>query len=205
MSEVLVLNRGYVAVNIADWVKSISLLYTSHAVVIDPEDHQRYNFADWAALSKMKVEAQQHNGKIVRSQNLVIMVPDIIALLFYDKLPPREAVLSRHSIFERDGYRCAYCKDGKRLKPKDLTLDHVIPRIQGGKNSWENLVTACIACNSKKGGMSPKEAGMTLYIRPRKPEWQGRLGVKLGLHVKVKESWQMYLDKAYWGAGLKEY
>ena len=77
---------------------------------------------------------------------------------------------NRQNLFERDGFRCQYCNE--TFQTKDLNLDHVIPRDRGGKTSWENVVTSCIRCNSRKGNRLPHEAGMRLVRRPQKPRWR---------------------------------
>lgn len=202
MQSVLVLNKLYLPVHITNWQKCVNLIYTDHARAVDPEDYRAYNFNDWAELSKIKAEANQHNGMVVHSQKLTIIVPEVIALVFYDKLPPQEVILTRESVFARDKLHCQYC--GERYSKKELTWDHVIPLNQGGKNSWENLVTCCYRCNQKKGGHSPKEAGMTLIARPTKPKWHGELGLRLGVEIPVKESWQKFLDRVYWKLPLED-
>jgi general stress protein YciG len=73
--------------------------------------------------------------------------------------------LTRREIFSRDRERCQYC--GKQ--GGDLTLDHVVPKHQGGAHAWENLVAACRACNHRKGGRTPAEARMHLVREPRAP------------------------------------
>src|SRR5271157_2892641 len=77
-----------------------------------------------------------------------VFLPSVIRLTQPKKVPFRLRLASRQNILERDNYCCQYC--GKRFAPKDLTLDHVIPRAQGGKRSWENLVAACGPCNRRK-------------------------------------------------------
>lgn len=198
----LVLNRIWIPVQITDWKRSINLVYLDHARVIDPEDYKAYNFNDWAELSKIKAEANQHNGIIVHSQKLTVIIPEVIVLLLYDKLPPQEVTLTRESVLQRDAYRCAYC--GKRYAKKDLTWDHVEPLLNGGKNTWENLVTCCYQCNQKKGGKSPKEAKMKLLFKPTKPKWHGKLGLRLGVEIPVKENWRKFLNRVYWNLPLEE-
>lgn len=73
---------------------------------------------------------------------------------------------TRKGIFTRDGYRCVYC--GATNLP--LTIDHVIPRVRGGTNEWENLVCCCTKCNNMKGDRLPEEIGMTLHVSPRRPK-----------------------------------
>ncbi|HMP15995.1 MAG TPA: HNH endonuclease, partial [Gemmatales bacterium] len=80
----------------------------------------------------------------------------VIRLLGYDKLPKQTVKFNRRNIFARDHNQCQYC--GKRFSTNDLSLDHVIPRSQGGGATWENIVCACLAGNIKKGGRTPKQA-----------------------------------------------
>jgi 5-methylcytosine-specific restriction endonuclease McrA len=69
---------------------------------------------------------------------------------------------SRHLIYKRDDHRCQYCGSIKQL-----TIDHVIPKSKGGKDTWENLVVACMPCNTKKGDRTPEEWGTPLYQKPK--------------------------------------
>ena len=72
---------------------------------------------------------------------------------------------SRSGVMTRDGRRCGYCGN------QATTIDHVIPRSQGGKNTWQNTVSACNPCNQRKGRRTPAEAGMTLLIKPAVVTW----------------------------------
>ncbi len=76
------------------------------------------------------------------------------------KLPP----VSRREVLRRDRHTCQYC--GSQSK---LTLDHVIPRSKGGPHTWDNVVTACESCNSRKGDRLPEQAGLTLRTPPKAP------------------------------------
>jgi hypothetical protein len=93
-----------------------------------------------------------------------IYLPSVIRLVAYKHVPLRMQVTTRRNILVRDGYRCQYC--GEKFRGGDLTLDHVIPRSQGGKNSWENLVACCRKDNHRKADRTPEEAGMPLKRRP---------------------------------------
>jgi len=197
MSHTLVLNKQWSAICIVDWKKSISLLYQNHANVID-SDCMAYDFQEWNEISKERI-AKGVQGNVKSSVSFTIFVPEVISLLVYDRLPPQDVILTRESIFVRDGYRCGFC--GKQFKRKDLTWDHIIPRSQGGKNTWENLISACGNCNSKKSNLSLKDAGMKLLWTPTKPKWTGKMGITLG-SIKVKKSWESWISKAYWNIAL---
>ncbi|GAH05923.1 unnamed protein product [marine sediment metagenome] len=202
MSDSLVLNRVWYPIHITGWERAISLLYLGHAVAVDPEDGRTYNFEDWASLSKMKLEIERlPEKKFVRSMRITVMIPEVITLLLFDKLPPTEVKMSRKTIFERDNFTCAYC--GKKFPPKKLTWDHIVPLARGGKREWLNIVTACQNCNIRKGGCTPEEAKMKILYKPTVPKWKNHLGWRLGMEVKVKESWQQFLDRVYWNAELE--
>lgn len=101
----------------------------------------------------------------VRSPSVILQVPAHIRLTVDGaeriwKTPP----VNRREVLRRDKQTCQYCGSKKRL-----TLDHVIPRSKGGKHSWDNVVTACERCNSKKGARTPHEAGMFLKTKPKSP------------------------------------
>ncbi|SCL67270.1 HNH endonuclease [Micromonospora chersina] len=72
---------------------------------------------------------------------------------------------SRGGVLRRDGRRCAYC-DGPAS-----TVDHILPRSRGGRNTWGNTTAACYACNQRKGDRTPAEAGMPLRREPGTPSW----------------------------------
>ena len=126
----------------------------------------------------------------VRAENYALKVPAVVRLLRYVGFRKRDVKFSRQNIYARDKHRCQYC--GIRLKPKDLTCDHVIPRSRGGGTVWNNIVTCCRPCNRKKGGRTPEEAGFQLIKKPRKPSWL------LGFHARFQvqtppASWREYL------------
>lgn len=76
---------------------------------------------------------------------------------------------SRRNIFLRDEYKCRYCSAD--LASDELTIDHILPRSRGGKNTWQNLATSCFECNSTKGNKTPEEAEMPLLPCPNESAW----------------------------------
>ena len=193
MNDALCLNRGWVAVHVVDWKRALSLIYQDHARVVDVDNFTTYNFEDWVGLSKVK------EGRFIYTEKFKIVLPEVIVLTKFDKLPPGDVRLTRRNIFERDKHKCAYC--GNKFQKRDLNIDHVVPRRQGGKSTWDNLVCCCLNCNNSKGGRTPQEAGMKLMIAPTKPGWKGRMEIVLGTQRRV--SWQQFIDKAYWDSELE--
>lgn len=118
------------------------------------------------------------------------LVPSIIRLVNYRRIPRRTRTLSRKGILARDKHTCQYCLSED--SPARLTLDHIIPRSRGGANAWENLVAACFACNNVKGDRTPEEAGMVLLRRP-KPFTVHTSRHLLRDSALNQEAWQKYL------------
>jgi 5-methylcytosine-specific restriction endonuclease McrA len=97
-----------------------------------------------------------------------IRVPTVIVAVNYAKVPKKRPKLCARSIRERDGNRCQY--SGRVLSPDEGSLDHVVPRSRGGKNSWDNLVWSSKEVNARKGNRLPHEAGLKLLAIPRTPK-----------------------------------
>ena len=110
--------------------------------------------------------AEEELAKEVHSASLAIRVPSVIRLLEYHRIPYQTRVLSRRNILIRDHYTCQFCAEA--FSSSELTLDHVLPRSQGGRSAWENLVACCYYCNNRKGDRTPEQAGMRL-LRPPRP------------------------------------
>ena len=77
--------------------------------------------------------------------------------------------LTNAALFARDRHLCLYC--GEHYHRSELTRDHVMPVSKGGRDSWENVVTACLHCNVRKGGRTPQQASMPLLAVPYRPSW----------------------------------
>jgi 5-methylcytosine-specific restriction endonuclease McrA len=147
------------------------------------------------AMFLERVDVIAHYDREVRSATTRLRLPSVIALKQYVK-PSAHPAFTRFNLFLRDKFQCQYCGS-----PKDLTFDHVIPRSQGGRTTWENVATACSPCNLRKGGRTPREAGIRLMQTPHRPTtWQlqdhGRSYPPNHLH----ESW---LDWLYWDIELQ--
>lgn len=77
--------------------------------------------------------------------------------------------LTNVALFARDRFLCLYC--GDHFSRGELTRDHVLPVSRGGRDIWENVVSACIACNVRKGSRTPAQASMPLLAVPYRPSW----------------------------------
>ena len=125
----------------------------------------------------------------VHSPSFKMRLPSVVSLKHY--VPQdRPPAFTRFNLFLRDRFACQYCGHGR-----DLTFDHVVPRAQGGRTTWENVVTACAPCNLRKGGRTPEQAGMRLLSRPTQPRWLATRALTVSMS-QVPEIWQDYLGSA---------
>jgi len=201
-ASVLVLNKLFMAIHIISVRRAFCLLAKDLAEVVSQEDGQftTYDFATWRELSEFRARHfRQEEDDWVRTISTEIQVPRVIRLTGYDRLPKQTVKFNRRNIFARDNNQCQYC--GKKFPTSELSLDHVIPRSQGGTSTWENIVCACVNCNVKKGGRTPREAAMTLVRKPEKPKRSPLLNQKLT--NRKYQSWKTFLDNAYWSVELK--
>jgi len=137
-----------------------------------------------------KVEVLEEYERIIRGVTLALRLPAVIRLNHFVKRRTPIVKFSRQNLYVRDKGKCQYC--GALFEPKELTYDHVIPRSKGGQTEWTNVVTCCTACNLKKGGRTPEEAGMSLIRRPKVPIWIPLLTMNLGIE-EPPDPWKDYL------------
>ena len=137
-------------------------------------------------LNRVNIVAQY--DREVRSPSVRIRLPSVISLKRYVQVERRPA-FTRFNVFLRDGFTCQYC--GRQAR--QLTLDHVTPRVRRGPHTWENVVAACVPCNHRKAGRTPKEAGMKLLREPAAPKANPYYHL---MHRKLPDEWNVYLPWA---------
>lgn len=192
-SAVLVLNRHYQPVHVTTVKRALSLLYQGIARAVDPQ-YRVYEFSDWAALSAVGHDA-------IHTVSRSIRVPRVLLLSAYEYLPKGRVRFSRLNIYARDHDTCQYC--ARQLPRSELNLDHVIPRSQGGRTSWENVVCSCVSCNLRKGGRTPEQASMKLLRIPIRPKWTPFL--RGPIRRVTHRDWLPFLslaDASYWNVEL---
>lgn len=201
-SHVLVLNKHYAAVRVVSARRAFTLLFKDLAEIVALEESQfvSYDFQSWRELSEIRLKMERDSHDWVRCVRFEIAVPRIIRLLFYDRLPRQPVKFNRRNIFARDGNRCQYC--GRRHPTSELSLDHVVPRSQGGDTSWTNIVCCCVDCNVRKGGRTPNEARMRMIAEPVKPKRSPVITLRLS--SRKYASWKQFLDVAYWNVELRD-
>ena len=190
---VLVLNRNYQPVHVTSVRRAFTLLVAGVARAMDKQ-YQLFDFPSWAAI------AAEYGDDTVSTPTRVLRVPRIIVLTAFERIPLGRIRFSRYNIYARDNNTCAYCN--RKFDRSQLNLDHITPRSRGGRTTWENVVCSCIACNLRKGGRTPQEAGMTVHLSPTRPRWSPLF--RLPKHVRYDE-WRPFLDPvdaAYWNTEL---
>jgi 5-methylcytosine-specific restriction endonuclease McrA len=200
-AKVLVLNRHYMATRVISAKRAFILLAREAAEVIHAEDgsYANYDFATWAELSELRKQFEPDMHDWVKTVRFDIAVPRIIRLVTCDKLPSQRVKLNRRNLFARDHNKCQYC--GNRFPTSELSIDHVLPRSQNGPDTWENLVCACVRCNSRKGGRTPEQAHMKLIRKPARPKRNPLISIRLSSDKYA--SWKAFLDDAYWSVELR--
>ena len=168
-TPVLVLNRFYMAIQIITARRAFVMLCRDAAEVIDQEDGQfmNYSFEQWLEMSEFQYEAGIIEDDVIQTVRFPVQIPRVVRTTNFDRVPDSTVKFSRKNLFVRDKQQCQYC--GKKLSFSQMSLDHVVPRSQGGGTSWDNVVCSCFPCNSRKGGRTPKEARMELLQQPEKP------------------------------------
>ena len=188
----LILNRNWQPVGVHTVARALVKVFSEAARIVDPTDFRLYTWEDWARMRPADGEP------FIRTQRLVLRVPEVAVLTSYDRIPANAVTFSRRNVFKRDRFTCQYC--GRQPGSEELTIDHVIPRALGGLSRWENCVLACIDCNRIKADRTPEQAGMALRRKPVRPLWKP-LYAPSGVRIA---SWSKFLSEAYWTVQLKE-
>ncbi len=163
-APVLVLNANFEPLNVCSSRRALGLMLTGKASLV-------------------------MNGRgVIRTVSRSFPIPSVIRLERIVKRPRRRVRLSKREIFRRDNYICQYC--GKHLRHP--TIDHVVPKRLGGAHTWENLVTACAACNHRKGGRTLEQAHMRLLRPPREPS--ASAGYVLEHYLRKHEEWRPFIE-----------
>lgn len=165
-NKVLILNRSFEPLQVCDLRRAIILLFTGRAERVEDTDD------------------------LIRSPSVAMLIPSVIRLQRYIRRPPNQTLsFNKKNILKRDGYTCLYCG---RNSGERMTIDHVVPRFLGGKTIWENVVSACRACNTRKGSRTPQQAGMQLIRKPSRPISALYLTI-LAQSARHLHVWQKYL------------
>jgi len=160
--HVLVLNQDYQALAVTSVQRATVLVLLQKADLVESDEH-----------------------RFIRSATIRLPWPSIVRLRIYVRIPYKRIMLTRKNVMRRDGGKCQYCGNSDRL-----TIDHIRAKSRGGKDTWENLVAACVPCNNKKGNMSLQQAGMKLCRKPFRPSYVMYIRDFVG---SLDDAWKPYL------------
>jgi 5-methylcytosine-specific restriction endonuclease McrA len=169
-TTVLVLNRNWQAIGVCTPAEAFCQMATNVATALDIEvgDGARAEAlrpVKWDEWITLPIRERDSFVNTVRGP---IRVPTVIVAVNFARVPVKRPKLSAKTIRERDGNRCQYT--GRVLCMDEGSLDHVLPRSRGGRDTWENLVWSGKDVNARKGNRLPHEAGLKLLSTPRAPK-----------------------------------
>jgi 5-methylcytosine-specific restriction endonuclease McrA len=173
-TRTLLLSQGFEPIKVISWQRALTLLTLGKVEVIEEYDAE------------------------VRSVSVVLKIPAVVRLLRAFRRHSKPVKFSRINIYARDSYRCQYCHVKCRID--ELTYDHVTPRSQGGKTTWDNIVTCCYTCNHRKANRTPAQAGMRLRSKPVRPAWIPAVVIRVSTR-SVPDAWRDYL---YWTGEIQD-
>lgn len=163
----LVLNKSYIPIETITWQDAFRKIFNGQAYPIEFYDDQ-----------------------IVRTPNDEFLKPAVIVCVEYNGIPSRVVVYSKRLVCRRDGWMCMYC--GISVNPTTFSVDHIVPRSQGGRSTFENTVCACKPCNARKANRTPKQANMKLRCTPIKPRLNP---IKAKFErMKLEAEWRQYVE-----------
>jgi 5-methylcytosine-specific restriction endonuclease McrA len=185
-STVLVLNRNWQAIGVKTPMEAFSMIASGSATALDIESGGNIRPVTWNEWLTLPVRDGDNSIGTVSGR---VRVPSVLVLAKFDKVPKKRPKFGVRGIWERDGGVCQYT--GRKLRPHEGNIDHVVPLSRGGPTSWANCVLADKRVNSRKGSKLPEEAGLKLLRRPSVPrELPVTLLIK-NTH-RVRE-WEMFL------------
>lgn len=167
MEATLLLNASFEPIRIISWQRAVTLFFLGKVEVVESYDRE------------------------IHSISVAVRMPAVVRLLRYVKLGKRKPPLTRLNLLARDNFQCQYC--GCSVSYRESSIDHVVPRSQGGGTHWMNVVVSCHPCNRRKGGCTPQEARMALLQEPFEPEWLPVLNVRL--QKRLPDSWMSFLEE----------
>ncbi len=163
-TTVLVLNRNWQAVGVKTPAEAFGMMAAGNATALEIRGDDFMSPVRWEDWLRLPVREDDNSIGTVHGP---VRVPTVLVLARFDKVPKRRPKFCAKAIWERDGGICQYT--GRKLKPSEGNIDHVVPVSRGGKSTWDNCVLADKRVNSRKGSRLPEEAGLQLLRRPFVP------------------------------------
>ena len=183
-STVLVLNRNWQAIGVKTPVEAFSMIASGAATALDIETGGNIRPVTWTEWLTLPVRDGDNAIGTVSGR---VRVPSVLVLAKFDKVPKKRPKFGVRGIWERDGGTCQYT--GRKLRPHEGNIDHIVPLSRGGPTSWENCVLACVGCNARKADRTLREAGFRLLRQPTRPRWTPYLTLRPSQRM---ESWSKF-------------
>jgi hypothetical protein len=193
--RILVLNKFYFPIGVEGVEKTFGNVFSGSVIPLDIEyevdengdtdfESVQYFNAIKGAEEWLKMPIRPFDDFIQTTKGPV-RIPQVVICANYDKIIFSKVQFpTKQNIYKRDNYTCVY--SGKKLSREELSIDHVIPRSKGGKDTWENLVTCDRKLNTRKASLTLQEAGLKLRYKPYKPT-NGLI------FDSFKEEWSVFL------------
>jgi len=163
----LVLNKSYIPTNTITWIQAFKKIFNGRAYAIE-----------------------YYDDEIIRTPNDEFLKPAVIVCTDYNRMPTSPVVYSKRLVCQRDEWACMYC--GVPVSSDTFSIDHIKPRAQGGRSTFENTVCACKPCNSRKADRTPQQANITLRCEPGKPRINP-IKAKFS-RMELEEPWVQYVE-----------
>jgi 5-methylcytosine-specific restriction endonuclease McrA len=176
MWDALALNRAGMALDLISWRKAVTLWSLGRAVVIS-----------------------EYEDQYLHSARMTMRMPSIVQCLDVKTMPrnyTQVLPLTRRNLWLRDGGRCVYCE--AKVTLNSFTIDHVLPRSQGGTSSWDNLVTSCQSCNNRKGNRRLKPNELAQMHHPFVPKLTRAAPRTLVEKLSFRVPHPSWSDYIYW-------
>ena len=186
--NVLILNKHWIPINTTTARHSFALMYSDNAkgILVEEDCVVPLTWNEWVSLKA------SDNDRKIKTVNGFIKIPNVIVLNHYDKIPRQTIKFTQKNLWERDNFTCQYT--GKKLNHTIGNIDHVIPKSQGGKTSWENCVLAHKEINAIKADRTPEQAGLKLLKKPSAPRI-----MPVSFYIRNKDEikdWNVFLNDA---------
>jgi hypothetical protein len=186
--NVLILNKHWIPINTTTASHSFTLMYTDNAkgILVEEDSIVPLTWNEWVNLKA------NDNDRKIKTVNGFIKIPNVIVLNHYDKIPRQIIKFTQKNLWERDNFTCQYT--GKKISKLTGNIDHIIPKSQGGKTSWENCVLAHKEINAIKADRTPEQAGLKLLKKPSAPRI-----MPVSFYIRNKDEikdWNVFLNDA---------
>ena len=188
-TTVLVLNRNWQAIGVKTPAEAFGMMAAGNATALEIRGDDFMSPVRWEDWLRLPVRAGDNSIGTVHGP---VRVPTVLVLARFDKVPRRRPKFCAKAIWERDGGICQYT--GRKLKPSEGNIDHVVPVSRGGKSTWDNCVLADKKVNSRKGSRLPEEAGLKLLRSPYAPR-EVPVTQLIRNTYRVRD-WEMFLSGA---------